>query len=119
MNIGNPQKVGQGTITYNREVLAGMMYKPLTEMGVLSQDALNRIETLSSNCKSPPGAYTGNSKGWAHVRRTVADFIDRRDGVTDSHEDNIYLTNGASEAVRLSFSALLRNSNDGILIPIP
>ena len=86
-----------------------MMYKPLTEMGVLSPDALNRIETLSSNCKSPTGAYTGNSKGWAHVRRTVAEFINRRDGVTDSNEDNIYLTNGASEAVRTSFSALLRN----------
>ena len=29
------------------------------------------------------------------------------------------MTNGASEAVRLAFTALLRNSNDGILIPIP
>ena len=48
LNIGNPQKVGQGTITYNREVLSGMMYKPLTEMGVLSQDALDRIQLLST-----------------------------------------------------------------------
>jgi len=39
--------------------------------------------------------------------------------VSDSTADNIYLTNGASEAVRLCYSALLRNSNDGILIPIP
>ena len=29
------------------------------------------------------------------------------------------MTNGASEGVRLCFSALLRNNNDGILIPIP
>lgn len=29
------------------------------------------------------------------------------------------MTNGASEAVRLTFTALLRNPNDGILIPIP
>lgn len=95
------------------------MYKPLTEMNVFSQDALNRIELLSTQCKSPPGAYTGNSKGWAHVRQTVADFINRRDGVDDATAENIYLTNGASEAVRLAFSALLRNNNDGILIPIP
>ena len=119
LNIGNPQKVGQGTITFNREVLSGMMHPPLADMGVLSQDAVNRIKLLSSSCKSPPGAYTGNSKGWAYVRRQVADFINRRDGVTDSHEDKIYLTNGASEAVRLTFLTLLRNSNDGILIPIP
>ena len=119
LNIGNPQKVGQGSITFNREVLSGMMFKPLTEMGVLSDDALKRIDTLSTECKSPPGAYTGNAKGWNHVRQTVADFINRRDGVTDSYPNNIYLTNGASEAVRLCFSALLRNSNDGVLVPIP
>ncbi len=95
------------------------MYPPLADMGVFSQDAVNRIKNLQTECKSPPGAYTGNSKGWAHVRRQVAEFINNRDGVTDSHEDKIYLTNGASEAVRLAFSALLRNSNDGILIPIP
>ena len=39
--------------------------------------------------------------------------------MTDSYPNNIYLTNGASEAVRLCFSALLRNSNDGVLVPIP
>jgi aspartate/methionine/tyrosine aminotransferase len=53
------------------------------------------------------------------VRRSVAEFINFRDGVTDSNEDNIYLSNGASEAVRICFAALLRNPNDGILIPIP
>ena len=53
------------------------------------------------------------------MRRAVAEFINRRDGVTDSTEDNIYLSNGASEAVRICFAALLRNRNDGILIPIP
>lgn len=111
--------MGQGTLTYNREVLAGMIHTPLRDAGVLSQDALNRIDLISLQCNSPTGAYTGNSKGYAGVRRTVADFINRRDGVSDAIEDNIYLTNGASEAVRTCFQALLRNSNDGILIPIP
>jgi len=37
LNIGNPQAVGQGTITFNREVMAGMLHLPLTKMpGVLS-----------------------------------------------------------------------------------
>ena len=49
----------------------------------------------------------------------VADFINRRDGVSDANEESIYLTNGASEAVRLAFRALIRNPFDGILIPIP
>ena len=95
------------------------MHKPLTEMGVLSEDATNRINILSEKCKQPVGAYTSNSKGYSYIRRTVADFINRRDGVSDSTHENIYLTNGASEGVRLCFSALVRNSNDGILVPIP
>lgn len=96
-----------------------MMYKPLTTMGVLSEDALMRIDTLSRKCKSPVGAYTGNSKGYSFIRNKVSDFINRRDGVSDSTPENIYLTNGASEGVRLCFSALVRNSNDGVLVPIP
>ena len=43
LNIGNPQKVGQGTLTFNREVIAGMVCPHLTDMNVLSDDALNRI----------------------------------------------------------------------------
>lgn len=74
---------------------------------------------MIENCKSPPGAYTGNSKGWSYVRQSVVDFINRRDQLCDANTENIYLTNGASEAVRLSFASLIRNSNDGILIPIP
>ena len=65
------------------------------------------------------GAYTSNSKGWNYVRRSVAEFINRRDGVTDSDEDKVYMTNGASEAIRIIFSALVRDANDGILVPIP
>lgn len=99
--------------------MAGMLYPPLLDSGVLSNDACNRINALMSNNKSPPGAYTSNSKGWSFVRRAVADYINRRDFIDDSNEDKIYLTNGASEAVRICFSALLRNNNDGILIPIP
>ena len=95
------------------------MYPALTEMGVLGEDSLRRIATLTAECKSPPGAYTRNSKGWNYVRRSVAEFINRRDGVSDSDEEKIYLSNGASEAVRICFNALIRNNNDGILIPIP
>ena len=39
--------------------------------------------------------------------------------MSDSAEEKIYLTNGASEAIRICFSALVRSPSDGILIPIP
>ena len=67
---------------------------------------------------SPVGAYTTNSKGWGYVRESVADFISKRDGVRTNFE-NIYLTNGASEGIRTLMSVLVRDENDGILVPIP
>lgn len=33
--------------------------------------------------------------------------------------EDVYLSNGASEAVRLSLSCLVRNDHDGVLVPIP
>lgn len=32
---------------------------------------------------------------------------------------NIFLTDGASPAVRLGLNAIIRDGNDGILVPIP
>ena len=118
LNIGNPQQVGQGTLTFNREVLAGLIYDPLLKTNSISHDAKARIEEFKRNIESPSGAYTVNSKGWSHVRNKVAEFISNRDGVK-ADADKIYLTNGASEGVRTGFTALIRNSHDGILVPIP
>lgn len=43
-----------------------------------------------------------------------------RDGsAVDCDWNNVYLTNGASEAVRTSFKLLIREQRDGIMIPIP
>jgi len=118
LNIGNPQQVGQGVLTFNREVIAGLIYDPLLKTNAISHDAKARIEEFKRNIESPTGAYTVNSKGWSHVRNKVAEFISNRDGVK-ADADKIYLTNGASEGVRTSFTALIRNSHDGILVPIP
>jgi aspartate/methionine/tyrosine aminotransferase len=49
----------------------------------------------------------------------VAEFINKRDNVTNADAKNIYLTNGAGEGVKLVFNMLIRGGNDGIMIPIP
>jgi alanine transaminase len=52
------------------------------------------------------------------VRDKVAEYISKRDNV-EADPNNIYITNGASEGVRTALTLLIRNSNDGIMIPIP
>jgi len=96
-----------------------MLYPPILDHDIISDDARARVNLLNENLKSPPGAYTGNSKGYEYVRQSVADFISRRDGHDNVNPDHVYLTNGASEGVRTAFATLIRNANDGVLVPIP
>ena len=44
LNIGNPQACGQGYLTFNREVLAGLVYDPLVKTSAIGDDAKRRIE---------------------------------------------------------------------------
>lgn len=48
----------------------------------------------------------------------MADFIERRDGHRSDPEE-IFLTNGASEAVRLVLRCLIRGKTDAVLVPVP
>ena len=119
-NIGNPQAVGQGFMTFNREVLAGVLNPGLLRTNAISEDAKKRVELFNANATSPIGAYTGNSKGFEFVREAVAKFIEERDGpAVTASADDIYLTNGASEGVRQLFKLLLRDQLDGVMVPIP
>jgi len=119
-NIGNPQAVGQGHMTFNREVLSASLHPALLNSSTISADAKARVELFNANTNSPMGAYTGNSKGFEFVRESIAQFIEERDGpAVKCDVNNIYLTNGASEGVRTAFSILLRDQLDGVMVPIP
>lgn len=85
---------------------------------MISEDAKNRIYFYQTHQQSPVGAYTTNSKGWTYTREAVAHFISKRDGVK-SNPDNVYISNGASEGCRAALMMLIRNANDGVLVPIP
>lgn len=117
-NIGNPQAVGQGYISHNREVLAACLYPALLQSDSISKDAKERAGWLLNEMSTPVGAYTSNSKGHMTLRKEIAKFIEKRDGV-ESNPNNIFMTNGASEGVRICFKMIARNYKQGIMIPIP
>ena len=66
------------------------------------------------------GSYT-HSKGFSHVRKTIAKYIENRDKLVANSIDpeTIFLGNGASSLVTQMMQLLIRNDNDGIMIPIP
>lgn len=115
-NIGNPQQLKQPPLTFYRQVLACMQDPHLIDAGIYPEDVCARAKRLLENV-GPVGAYS-HSQGSSAVRHSVADFISHRDG---GHGDanNIFLTTGASDAVKNIFDVLLRGRQDGVLIPIP
>jgi glutamate--glyoxylate aminotransferase len=121
-NVGNPHQLGAQPITFTRQVISLVAAPFLLDhpkVGELfPQDAIERARELHKAFNGGVGAYQ-DSRGNPHVRREVAKFIEDRDGVGPANPDNIFLTDGASPAVRLCLNATIRNEDDGILVPIP
>jgi len=120
-NIGNPQAFVQKPLTYLRQILALVEYAALLDDPVLAgrfpPDVVRKSRHILARNPSGTGAYT-QSSGIPFIRQAVADFIARRDGIPASKEQ-ILLTDGASKGVEAAIVALLRDRNDGIMIPIP
>uniref|UniRef100_A0A7S1XGN3 Aminotransferase class I/classII large domain-containing protein n=1 Tax=Compsopogon caeruleus TaxID=31354 RepID=A0A7S1XGN3_9RHOD len=115
-NIGNPQSLKQQPLTFVRQVLAGCLYPTIRES--LPKDAAERVkQMLDATNGAGLGAYS-ESKGVGIIREHVAEFIERRDG-HPADPNQIYLTNGASDAVKGVLSMLIRNTRDAVLVPIP
>jgi alanine transaminase len=125
-NIGNPQQLGQKPISFFRNVLSLVTSPELIDHQGLQQtwkeDIFTRARTILKGIDSKStGAYT-HSQGLRSIRENVAKFITKRDGIEDQaliSPDSIFLTDGASPGVQSGLRALIRDGNDGIMIPIP
>ncbi|KAL7510056.1 hypothetical protein ACHAXN_006972 [Cyclotella atomus] len=126
-NIGNPHAVQQKALTWPRQVMA-LLQLP-DPIGINHPEAhklfpIDAIERAKEMKKALGGhgigAYT-HSKGIKEFRRDVARFIEERDGAKVGSVDveNIFLTAGASEAITMVMTGLIRDGSCGIMIPIP
>eukprot|EP00823_Brevimastigomonas_motovehiculus_P003227 TRINITY_DN194_c1_g2_i1.p1 TRINITY_DN194_c1_g2~~TRINITY_DN194_c1_g2_i1.p1 ORF type:complete len:503 (-),score=123.07 TRINITY_DN194_c1_g2_i1:410-1888(-) len=118
-NIGNPMELGQQPLTFIRQVLCLLQYPELMTSGasLFPKDIIARAQKYLKVMKGGLGAYS-NSQGTKIVRDEVADFITARDGVKADPQD-IYLTDGASNAVKFALQCIIRDKKDAVMIPIP
>lgn len=120
-NIGNPQALKQKPLTYIRQVLSLLEFPDLlTKPDVLKhypKDIVERARMILQKHPHGTGAYS-QSAGIPFIRKAVADFIARRDGIPASR-DHVILTDGASKGVQAAILALLKQANDGFMTPIP
>jgi len=80
-------------------------------------DSLRRARELLQYTTGGTGAYS-HSQGILAVRKTVAKFIEERDGHYSDPGD-IFLTNGASTAIQMVLTSLINTNRDAILVPVP
>ena len=120
-NIGNPQALKQKPLTYIRQTLSLMEYPELLENLNVTRmypvDIIERAKKLHHLMPHGTGAYT-QSAGMPFIRKAIACFIQKRDGIT-TDENHIILTDGASKGVQAVLTALLTKPTDGFMIPIP
>lgn len=120
-NIGNPHLFKQKPLTYVREVLSLVEYPELIavadKIGLYKSDSIKKARYIMSQIPEGVGAYTSTA-GIGFIRKAVAEFISKRDGIPVQMND-IMLTDGASEGARAIIRALIKNVNDGIMVPIP
>lgn len=122
-NIGNPQQLDQKPITFFRQVLSilefpGLLDNPeaLINSFGYQPDVLERAKWLLSEVRSV-GAYS-QSQGAPGIRKSVADFIERRDGFP-ADPASIYLSAGASSGVNTLMNVICSKPETGVLVPIP
>ncbi|HSQ76322.1 MAG TPA: aminotransferase class I/II-fold pyridoxal phosphate-dependent enzyme [Bacteroidota bacterium] len=120
-NIGNPQALKQRPLSFLRQALS-LLENPglLEEPGIRDrypEDIVARVREILRKHPHGTGAYT-QSPGIPFIRQAVADFIARRDGVP-ADKEHVILTDGASKGVQAVLLALLKNPNDGVMIPLP
>lgn len=119
-NIGNPQALKQKPLSFIRDVLSIVINPSLIDRCEFPTDVVDRANNYLNDVSSV-GAYS-TSAGCLSVRKEVVEFLEERDGYPASI-DNLYLTNGASEGVKMIIQMLIREPssghNDGILCPIP
>jgi len=120
-NIGNPQALRQKPLTFSRQLLSLLEYPQLIDSpeaaSLYPGDVLTRARTILRQNPEGLGAYS-QSVGLPFVREAVARFIERRDGIP-ARKEQIILTDGASKGVQAVILALLRQSTDAFMIPIP
>ncbi|XP_013787751.1 alanine aminotransferase 2-like [Limulus polyphemus] len=120
-NIGDCQAMGQKPITFIRQVLTLCAYPDLIKDDRFPSDVKERAKLILSYCGGKSVGSYSDSAGIEIIRKHIAAYIEKRDGVPSDYL-NCILSTGASEGVRTVINILNHSASGkppGIMIPIP
>jgi len=130
LNIGNPQSLGQNPLSFPREVMGCMLTGPDTYKTLIIDSNLTKEEEESNEIRKRDVikraktylSYLNNLnindytdfKGQGMIRRNIANFIKKRDGLGECSEHDIIMTNGAGSAIKSVLKQILFQSDDAV-----
>ncbi|KAM8889812.1 alanine aminotransferase 1-like isoform 1-T1 [Synchiropus picturatus] len=119
---GDSHKAGMKPVTFIRQVLAACLHPELLNCNFLPADVADRAREFLEACDGGSvGSYTPSS-GLTHVRRTIAEFITRRDGGVPSRGEDVFIASGRHRAMTVIFKLLSGaegQTRTGVLVPSP
>ncbi|KAM7012228.1 alanine aminotransferase 2-like [Tautogolabrus adspersus] len=123
ISSGDPHKAGMAPVSFIRQVLAVCLYPELLEDKSLPLDVRQRAETLLGACGGRSvGSYSTSCCGLPLVRKSIAEFITRRDGGVRSHLEDIILSSGSQATLFMVLHLMASGegrTQTGVLTPVP
>ena len=121
VNIGDPQNLGQSPLTFPRQLLALCAYPSLLS-GENSRIFPDDVRIRARQVLQQLGSFGGysHSIGYPHLRKSVSNFISKRDNITS--DSTIIISDGASKIIQVLLSCIRNNDSsypNGVMIPIP
>ncbi|XP_043280790.1 alanine aminotransferase 1 [Venturia canescens] len=120
-NIGDAHAMGQKPITFLRQILALTVSPELMDDPRYPDDVKKLAQMVLGGCKGCSVGSYSESTGIEVIRKHVANYIYKRDGIPSDH-NNIILSNGASDGIKSFlklFNEHLNGKPSGVMIPIP
>lgn len=101
-NIGDCHATGQKPNTFIRRVMALCTYPELFKDPSIPEDAKDRARRILADCKGGSVGSYSESEGLRVIRQDIAKFIEQRDEGIPSEWQNVHLTTGASDAIKVT-----------------
>ncbi|XP_042339816.1 alanine aminotransferase 2-like [Plectropomus leopardus] len=123
VSSGDPHKAGMKPTSFVRQVLAACIYSKLLEEKSLPLDVRQRAHMLLGACNGGSlGSYSPTSHGIPLVKKSVAEFIMRRDNGVISSPEDIILSSGSQKCLSLVLHLMASGKGEtqtGVLVPMP
>uniref|UniRef100_A0A3B4XZB3 alanine transaminase n=1 Tax=Seriola lalandi dorsalis TaxID=1841481 RepID=A0A3B4XZB3_SERLL len=119
----DPHRTGMAPISFVRQVLAVCLYPELLEENTLPLDVRQRAKRLLGVCSGGSvGSYSTATSGLPLVKKSIADFIMKRDNGVSSHPENIIISDGSQKTLSLVLHLMASGTGvtqTGVLTPVP